>query len=132
MQCSSFQGESVLKIIIIAAAAAAAAAGAAVAQALPDPSDAAAPAPAPAYRSAFEGVPAGVEEEQVDWRKANADVARFARGHADYVKWEEEQQHKGGEQCPGGAAPAPAAPAAPAAPPAAAAPPVRQQGHGHH
>lgn len=106
-----------MKIIIIAAAAAAAAAaGGAVAQPVADPSNPAAPAPASVYHSVFQDLPTGVEEEQLDWRKANADVARFPRGHADYVKWEEQQQ---------GAAP-------PAAPPAGASPPASQQGHGHH
>lgn len=114
------QGESVLKIIVLAAAAAAAAGGAAMAQPSAGPSDPAAPVPASVHRSVFEGLPAGVEQEQLDWREANADVARFARGHADYVKWEEQQL---------GGAPAPSAGIAP---PAGATPPARQQGHRHH
>lgn len=106
-----------MKIIIIAAAAAAAVAGVAVAQPL-GPADPAAPVPVPVYRSAFQDLPAGVEEGQLDWREANADVARFPRGHADYVAWEEQQA--GGR------------PPAGAAPPAGATPPARQQGRRHH
>lgn len=54
-----------------------------------DPADPAAPVPAPQYRSVFTG-PAGVEEETVDWKKANADVAQFPRGHIDLLRWEEQ------------------------------------------
>lgn len=113
-----------MKHFALAAAIAVAFPGIAAAEAATDPSDPSSPAPAPAYRSAFEGLPAGVEQEQVDWRQANADVARFPRGHADYVKWEEQQQ--GGSGQPGAAA------APPAAPPAGATPPAREQGHRHH
>lgn len=113
-----------MKHFALAAAIAAAFPGIAVAQAAADPSDPSRPSPAPAYRSVFEGLPAGVEEEQVDWKRANADVARFARGHADYVKWEEQQQ--------GGAAQPPAGALRPATPPATAAPPERQPSHRHH
>lgn len=113
-----------MKHFALAAAIAAAFPGIAAAQAATDPSDASPPAPVPAYRSAFEGLPAGVEQEQVDWKEANADVAQFPRGHADYVKWEAQQQ---------GGARQPAAGGAPAAtPPAGATPPARQQGHRHH
>lgn len=111
-----------MKHLAFAAALAAALPGIAAAQA-GDPADPAPPVPAPAYRSVFQDLPAGVEEEQLDWKKANADVARFARGHADYLKWEEQQQ-PGGTQRAGETAPAPAAP--PATPPAA------QPGHRHH
>ncbi len=113
-----------MKHFAVAVAVAAAFPGIAAAQAASDPADPSPPHPAPAYRSVFEGLPAGVEQEQVDWRQANADVARFPRGHADYVKWEEQQQ--------GGAAQPAAAAAPPAAPPAEATPPARQQGHRHH
>lgn len=113
-----------MKHFALAAAIAAAFPGLAAAQPAPDPSDPSPPAPAPAYRSAFEGLPAGVEQEQVDWKEANADVARFPRGHADYVKWEEQQP--GGVRQPAAGATPPAAPAA------AGTPPARQQGHRHH
>lgn len=76
-----------------------------------DPADPAAPVPTPAYRSVFTG-PAGVEEDSVDWKKANADVGQFTRGHIDLLRWEERQ---------GGAA-APAQPAASA--PARSQPPA--------
>lgn len=89
-----------------------------------DPADSALAVPPPSYRSVFQGLPAGVEEEQVDWKQANADVAKFPRGHADYVKWEEQQA--GGQPAAGAAssaAPAPAPASAPASAP---------QGHRHH
>jgi hypothetical protein len=70
------------------------------------PADPAAPVPSPVYRSAFAGAGGGVEQDTVAWKKANADVAQFPRGHIDLLKWEN------GE----GAAPA-AAPPAPAASP---------------
>lgn len=84
--------------------------------------DAAAAVPATAYRSVFDDLPKGVEEEMVDWKKANADVAQFPRGHIDLLKWEEANP---------GAAPRPqpapaAAPAAPATPP-----PAPARGHLH-
>lgn len=56
-----------------------------------DPSDPAAPVPPTEYRSAFSGLPTGVEEQSLDWKKANADVAQFPRGHIDLLKWEEAQ-----------------------------------------
>lgn len=49
------------------------------------------PVPAALYRSAFAGVPAGIEQTSVDWKKANADAGQFKRGHADLLKWEQEQ-----------------------------------------
>ena len=45
------------------------------------------------YRSAFEGLPTGIEKTVVDWVAANAAVGQFKRGHADVRKWEAEQQH---------------------------------------
>jgi hypothetical protein len=32
-----------------------------------------------------------VEQTSLDWKKANADVGQFKRGHADLLKWEQEQ-----------------------------------------
>ena len=95
----------------------------AAAAAAAEPSDPAAPVPGAEYRSVFEDVPKGVEEELVDWKKANTDVAQVPRGHLDLLKWEEAQ--------PGGAPQPKAAPAAaPAARPAApASAPAR--GHQH-
>ncbi len=65
-----------MKILAIAALAAAS-----LAQAQPHPS----------YRSVFEDTPRGVETRRDDWKKANAEVGRFPRGHADWLKWEEAQ-----------------------------------------
>lgn len=87
------------------------------------PADPSSPAPPPAYRSAFQDLPTGVEEQQLDWKQANADVAQFPRGHADYVKWEEAQQ-AGADKPPTRVAPPAAAPGAP--------PPARLPGHQHH
>jgi hypothetical protein len=50
--------------------------------------------------------PAALAEQDIPWRQANEAVARFPRGHADIVKWENR------------AAP-PAAPASAASAPAA-------------
>jgi hypothetical protein len=50
-----------------------------------------APASSLTYRSAFQDLPLGVEETVGDWRKANADVGQFPRGHADLLRWEEQQ-----------------------------------------
>jgi len=76
---------------------------------------AAADAPPPSYRSAFGGLATGVEPGADDWKKANAAVAQFPRGHADLLKWEAQQR----PDAPAGAA-AGARPSASAAPPPAA------------
>ena len=47
--------------------------------------------PAVQYRSVFVDTPKGVETGELDWKKANADVGQFKRGHIDVLKWEEEQ-----------------------------------------
>ena len=83
------------------------------APALP-PTDPAAPVPAVSYRSVFADLPTGVEAGREDWKKANNDVGRFARGHVDILKAEQQQ----------------AAPAAPAAAPDAA-PPAAAHPHKH-
>ena len=70
----------------------------------PDPSALAAPVqdvaevvnpaafvPAVLYRSVFVDTPTGVENEQADWKKANAEVGQFKRGHVDVLKWEADQ-----------------------------------------
>lgn len=77
-----------------------------------DPADPAVPVPPAEYRSVFSGQSTGVEQDTVDWKKANAAVAEFPRGHIDLLKWEERQS--------------PAAPATPAPPAKAPAAP-----HGH-
>lgn len=115
-----------MKHFAFAVAMAVALPGIAAAQAAADPAEPSTSVPAPAYRSVFQDLPAGVEEEQVDWKQANADVAQFPRGHADYVKWEEQQAGQAAARQPAaGAAPS----AAPAPVPAPAAGP---QGHRHH
>jgi hypothetical protein len=72
------------------------------------------------YRSAFQDLPAGVEETAVDWKKANAEVARFARGHADWLRWEEQQGMSTPTAPAAGAAPVPGKAPDPAATPAGA------------
>jgi hypothetical protein len=49
------------------------------------------PVPKAQYQSVFDGLPTGIEQSAVDWRAANATVGQFKRGHADLLKWEEEQ-----------------------------------------
>ena len=71
----------------------------------PQAADPAASVPAVTYRSVFADLPTGVEAGRDDWKKANADVGRFTRGHVDILKSEQQ-----------------AAPAAPAATPDAARP----------
>ncbi len=87
--------------------------GSAHAQGTPAPlaTDPTAPVPAVTYRSVFSDLPTGVETGREDWKKANADVGRFTRGHVDILKSEQQQA----------APPAPAA-RTDAAPPAAAHP----------
>lgn len=45
--------------------------------------------PATSYRSVFRETSLGVEQEKLDWRKANDDVGKFTRGHVDILKQEE-------------------------------------------
>jgi hypothetical protein len=82
-----------------------------------DAADPAATVPRLAYRSALAGASGGVEQDTIAWKKANANVAQFPRGHADLLKWEDSQ----------GARPAAAAAsAAPAASPAPGSHPHRE------
>lgn len=53
--------------------------------------DPAAAVPPVVYQSVFNESPTGVETKSVDWKKANAEVAQFPRGHVDILKWEESQ-----------------------------------------
>ena len=53
--------------------------------------DPAAAVPPVVYQSVFAGTPTGVEMESADWKKANAEVGQFKRGHVDILKWEEAQ-----------------------------------------
>ena len=54
----------------------------------------AAAVPAVRYRSVFVDTPKGVETEEADWRKANAEVGQFKRGHVDILQWENKQGAK--------------------------------------
>lgn len=56
--------------------------------------DPATPVPAALYASTFAGLSTGVEPALDDWKKANAAVAQFPRGHADLLKWEQAQEVK--------------------------------------
>lgn len=58
--------------------------------AAPEVADPAAAVPLTHYRSALPA-PAGVAELDIPWKQANEAVARFPRGHADLLKWEERQ-----------------------------------------
>ena len=57
-------------------------------------SQASTPVPAAAYRSVFADLPRGVETTALDWKAANAAVGQFKRGHADLLKWEQEQARR--------------------------------------
>lgn len=94
-----------------------------------DPADPAAAVPAAEYRSVFDDVPKGVEEESVDWKKANGDVAQFPRGHADLLKWEE--ANPGAAPSPGAQPKPQAAPASAPSPRSAAPAPAPARGHQH-
>jgi len=41
------------------------------------------------YRSVFSDTPTSTPAEETDWKKANADVGQFKRGHIDILQWEE-------------------------------------------
>jgi hypothetical protein len=70
--------------------------------------------PTVTYRSVFKETSLGIEQERVDWRKANNDVGRFERGHVDILKAEEMEEKKMSPQKP------PMTPTSPAMPPKAA------------
>ena len=57
-------------------------------------SQAATPVPPVAYRSVFQDLPKGVESTVLDWKTSNANVGQFKRGHADVLKWDQEQAAK--------------------------------------
>ena len=90
--------------------------------------DPAAPVPPVIYQSVFKESPTGVETQSVDWKKANADVAQFPRGHVDILKWEEAQiKAKTGVGAGGTAKPA----AVPSAAPSATSPATPSAIHKH-
>jgi hypothetical protein len=57
----------------------------------PSVTDPLAAVPSVIYQSVFDDSPKGVETLSVDWKKANAEVGQFKRGHIDILKWEEAQ-----------------------------------------
>jgi hypothetical protein len=63
-------------------------------QGLGQVADPAAAVPPVVYESVFTDIPKGVETQTIDWKKANADVGQFTRGHVDILKWEEAQSAK--------------------------------------
>ena len=81
-----------MKALCLGALAAAASMAAPAQRPPPDPSQADAKVPAPVYRSVFQDTPRGVSEDLEDWKKANAQVGQFPRGHADLLKWEAARQ----------------------------------------
>ena len=81
--------------------------------AAPSVTDPAAKVPPVVYQSVFAGVPAGVEMTSADWKKANAEVGQFKRGHVDILKWDEANEKKA-------AAPSDMVPAAPSITPSIA------------
>ena len=48
-------------------------------------------------------LPQGVETTALDWKAANAAVGQFKRGHADLLKWEQEQARRPAPQTQGAA-----------------------------
>lgn len=54
----------------------------------PDPSQADARVPAPVYRSDWRVPPPAAAPDGLDWKKANAEVGQFRRGHVDLLQWE--------------------------------------------
>ena len=72
------------------------------------------------YQSVFNQSPTGVETKSVDWKKANAEVGQFKRGHVDILKWDESQAKDNPTGKP--AMPSEAVPAEAAASPALAVP----------
>ena len=57
----------------------------------PDPADPSAAVPTVTYRSVFVVAPSSGEMQPEDWRKANAEVGQFRRGHIDLLKWEQQR-----------------------------------------
>ena len=86
------------------------------------------------YQSVFNQSPTGVETKSVDWKKANAEVGQFKRGHVDILKWEQSQlKDKPADKPPvqSEVAPAKVAPSPPSAIPAPIAAPAAPTPHKH-
>lgn len=91
---------------------------------LPAVTDPGAAVPPVVYQSVFAGTPTGVEMESADWKKANAEVGQFKRGHVDILKWDEAQNKPSLQVKPMAAEAAkPAMPPTPPSVPAAQQPP---------
>lgn len=96
--------------------------------------DPAAAVPPVIYQSVFNASPTGVETKSVDWKKANAEVGQFKRGHVDILKWEESQLKEKPVDKPAAkseAAPAKATPSPASAIPAPNAAPAAPTPHKH-
>ena len=96
--------------------------------------DPAASVPPIVYQSVFNQSPTGVETKSVDWKKANAEVGQFKRGHVDILKWEESQlkdKPVGKAATQSEAAPATPAPSPASAVPASTAAPAAPTPHKH-
>lgn len=76
------------------------------ASAPPAITDPAAFVPPARYRSVFADTPTGVEQDSVDWKKANADVGEFRNGFVDILKWESAQEALNNSEAVPAAAPA--------------------------
>ena len=97
-------------------------------------SDPGASVPPVVYQSVFNQSPTGVETKSVDWKKANAEVGQFKRGHVDILKWDESQpKDKPADKPPvqSEVAPAKVAPSPPSAIPAPIAAPAAPTPHKH-
>jgi len=46
--------------------------------------------PPAVYRSTLAGLPRGVEDTQLDWRRSNDAVGQFKRGHIDLLRLEQQ------------------------------------------
>ena len=96
--------------------------------------DASASVPPVVYQSVFNQSPTGVETKSVDWKKANAEVGQFKRGHVDILKWDESQakdKPSGKLAMPSEAVPTKVAPSPAPAVPASTAAPAAPTPHKH-
>lgn len=92
-------------------------ASAAAAQTLPDAANPDAPVAPATYRSVFPDHPSvSSRGNTMDWKKANAEVGQFRRGHVDLLKWEAQHSPPGPQSAPAGPAAAGPSPGQPPAP----------------
>ncbi len=86
------------------------------------------------YQSVFNQSPTGVETKSVDWKRANAEVGQFKRGHVDILKWDESQANDkptSKPSMPSEAAPTKAAPSPALAMPGSTTAPAAPTPHKH-